>query len=47
MAVTAKLKYDLNDKPVLEGRQYDAKCEKVQPCSNIHSEIVRPERENG
>ena len=37
MAVTAKLKCDLNDKPVQEGRQYDAKCEKVQPCENIHS----------
>ena len=47
MAVTAKLKCDLNDKPVQEGRQYDAKCEKVQPCGNIHLEIVRPERRNG
>lgn len=46
MAVTAKLKYNLNDKPVLEGRQYDVKCEKVQPCGNIHLEIVRLEREN-
>lgn len=46
MAVTAKLKCDLNDKPVQEGRQYDAKCEKVQPCGNIHSEMVRLEREN-
>ena len=38
MAVTAKLKCDLNDKPVQEGRQYDAKCEKVQPCGNIPDE---------
>ena len=46
MAVTAKLKCNLSDKPVLEGRQYDVKCEKVQPCGNIHLEIVRLEREN-